>query len=112
VRFWIATDLLSKVTIPPYESFTFKPAIDAAYLCPAALTGSIPPINENPNLDLPLQHDIKPICMIEGERDQDRVKFCVPFCGVNDFTIVQHEDGTWHFRRGKHTADEERTVIV
>ncbi len=116
VQFWIGYDVYAEAVIPPSGSFIYEPPIDAANVCPAAITGSIPS-NESPNSDLAVQ--IKPICMMEGERDKDKIKFCAPLCGKYDFTITQHEDNSWHFRRGKdnygtppQSASEEVNITV
>lgn len=83
--------------IPPRTSHTFK----TGGWCPSALYGSIETSTG--------RKDIKLTCLgpqRESVPHGDN-SLCGPVCLNSEWTIVQHYDDIWHFRKGYYISHEE-----
>lgn len=77
----------SSIVIDSHSRYTFK----TGWWCPIGLNGYI----------LPSETVIVPTCLGPLREGND---ICCPNCKSSEWTIVQNDDGTWHFRKGNHTS--------
>lgn len=96
VQLWLAHwNVYSvEVVVPPNSSYTYKTGAK----CPHALTGSIEGFDN-------VKKDIRLTCLGPRRERADYVVTCVANCINSEWTIVQHADGTWHFKKG-YSADD------
>lgn len=96
VQLWLANwNVYSvEVDIPPNSSCTYETGAK----CPHALTGSIEGFDN-------AKKDIRLTCLGPRRERADFEVTCVANCFNSEWTIVQHADGTWHFKKGYNADD-------
>ncbi|MDQ5988537.1 MAG: hypothetical protein CSYNP_04297 [Syntrophus sp. SKADARSKE-3] len=99
-----------EATIPPHSSYTFK----TGAWCPVTLTGAIlerkNTVNVGPGYEE--KKNISLTCLGPQREDVENIEHCAANCFNSEWTIVQHDDGSWHFHKGNHTSDMRNDTQV